>query len=221
MSALDVGARDGYVSVRLAQSFDQVTALDLEQPTFQSARVQTVAGDATALQFADASFDCVLCAEVLEHVPADKLAAACRELARVTRDRLIIGVPYREDRRAGKTRCAACKRVNPPWGHVNSFDEARLRVLFPTLRWAKSEFVGSGARRTNPLSSALMTIAGNPYGTYVQDEPCIYCGAQLDGPPHLAFLPRATARVAISLDNLLAPLTARFANWIHVRFERP
>lgn len=219
-NALDVGARDGYVSVRLAQSFDSVTALDLEQPRFHSARVTTVAGDATALQFPDASFECVLCAEVLEHVPAEKLRSACQELARVTRKRLIIGVPYREDRRSGKTRCTSCGRVNPPWGHVNSFDEARLRALFPTLAWTHSELIGSGGRRTNPVSSALMTIAGNPYGTYVQDEPCVHCGAHIDGPRKIALVSRATARLAISIDKLLAPVNRPRANWIHVQFER-
>jgi hypothetical protein len=219
-SVLDIGARDGYVSVRLAQCFQSVTALDLEQPRFTSARVTTVAGDATALQFADRAFDCVVCAEVLEHIAPNKLRFACRELVRVTRQRLLIGVPYRQDRRVGKTRCAACGKVNPPWGHVNSFDESRLRELFAGLKWASSEFVGADAPRTNAVSSMLMTLAGNPYGTYVQEEPCVHCGAPLRAPEHIGLLPRVTARVAISIEALLRPLTQMQPNWLHVLFER-
>jgi ubiquinone/menaquinone biosynthesis C-methylase UbiE len=62
----------------------------LEKPTFEFPRVTTVAGDATKLQFPDELFDCVLCAEVLEHIPA--VEKTCRELVRVARHELIIGV---------------------------------------------------------------------------------------------------------------------------------
>ena len=43
----------------------------------------TAAGDATAMPFPDGSFDLVIAAEVLEHIPADQ--AALHELARVLR----------------------------------------------------------------------------------------------------------------------------------------
>src|SRR5580658_5701608 len=118
-SILEIGARDGYHSRPLTERFAEVTALDLEKPTFEFPGVITVAGDATKLQFADSSFDCVLCAEVLEHIPA--LEQACRELARVVRHELIIGVPFRQDTRSGRTTCRNCGKTNPPWAHVNSF----------------------------------------------------------------------------------------------------
>ena len=42
-SVLDIGARDGYFSIRLTDYFAEVTALDLEKPPFEiSARVQKV-----------------------------------------------------------------------------------------------------------------------------------------------------------------------------------
>jgi SAM-dependent methyltransferase len=44
-------------------------------------RAATAAGDATAMPFADGSFDVVIAAEVLEHIPADQ--AALREITRV------------------------------------------------------------------------------------------------------------------------------------------
>jgi SAM-dependent methyltransferase len=43
----------------------------------------TIAGDATSMPFPDASFDKVIAAEVLEHIPADQ--AAMNEIARVLR----------------------------------------------------------------------------------------------------------------------------------------
>ena len=53
-----------------------------------------VQGDATALPFADKTFDCAYCFDVLEHID-DKIAL--RELGRVTRQRLILAVPKEDD----------------------------------------------------------------------------------------------------------------------------
>jgi len=68
-TALDIGARDGYLARKLAERFNRVVALDLEKPVIDHPRVEAVQGDVTALQFADNEFDAILCAEVLEHIP--------------------------------------------------------------------------------------------------------------------------------------------------------
>jgi 2-polyprenyl-3-methyl-5-hydroxy-6-metoxy-1,4-benzoquinol methylase len=77
-TVLDVGARDGYISRRLSERFARVTALDLEQPRFIIEGVTALKGDVTSLDFQDESFDTVLCAEVLEHVPPARLQRACK-----------------------------------------------------------------------------------------------------------------------------------------------
>jgi hypothetical protein len=218
-TALDIGARDGYVSVRLAQSFAAVTALDLSRPNFDSAQVTTIAGDVTALPFPDRTFECVVCAEVLEHLEPAQLPLACRELTRVTGRALVIGVPYREDRRVAAMRCHVCRKINAPWGHLSSFDSAKLRRLFSELNAVETDFVGPGASRTNAVSATLMRMAGNPYGTYDQDEPCTHCGARLRRPPRKGIASRATARAAVSIEKVVAPMYRRRPNWIHVKFE--
>lgn len=219
-SALDIGARDGHLSVALTEKAAQVTALDLVCPLFSAPRVRCVQGDATALAFADNAIDIVLCAEVLEHIPSPGLEAACREIARVAKHCVVIGVPYRQDIREAKTSCKACGKTNPPWAHVNSFDEQRLRRLFPSLCVDEVSFVGIGLAGTNWLSSALMTFAGNPYGTYVQAEPCVHCGARLAPPAARSTLQRVATRAAVVLDRVLALTAARKGNWIHIRFVK-
>lgn len=64
-NALDVGARDGYLSKRLAERFNRVTALDLKCPCIDHPHIENVAGDVTQLQYPDNHFDFVLCSEVL------------------------------------------------------------------------------------------------------------------------------------------------------------
>ena len=217
-SILEIGARDGYLSRPLAEHFQEVTALDLEKPTFEFPRITTVAGDATNLQFPDESFDCVLCAEVLEHIPA--LQQACRELSRVVRHELIVGVPYRQDIRSDRTTCRNCGRTNPPWGHVNAFDEQRLAELFPGLAIKTKSFVGSTREGTNAVSAMLMELAGNPWGTYVQDEPCIFCGAVLVAPEQRSLLSKVYSGIAVRLDRLRMSFVAPHANWIHIVFSK-
>ncbi len=220
-SALDVGARDGHFSLLMAERFEHVTALDLSQPTISHPKITCVAGNATALDFPDGHFDLVFCAEVLEHIPSPALERACAELARVCRGTLIIGVPFEQDIRVGRTTCSQCGQPNPPWGHVNRFTEARLATLFSELTLAERSLVGRTRERTNPLSAWLMDQAGNPYGTYTQDEPCVHCNQALGEPAPRSFTQKLLTKAAFLGQRIQAPFVAERANWIHLRFERP
>lgn len=218
--ALDIGARDGHFSRLMAERFRQVTALDLSLPQIAHPAIRCVAGNATVLDFPDASFDLVFCAEVLEHIPSPGLEQACREIERVAKQDILIGVPYRQDIRVGRTTCRACGRPNPPWGHVNSFDERRLAALFPHCRVDAVSFIGSNRECTNRLSTLLMDFAGNPYGSYEQDETCIHCGSALQAPAARSLLQRLATRLAFWTRWLTEGFAQPHGNWIHMRLVK-
>jgi protein-L-isoaspartate O-methyltransferase len=215
-AVLDIGARDGFISKLLVDRFQRVCALDLERPDIAHERIQCVKGDITALEFADESFDLVFCAEVLEHIPPPMLGRACSELARVSRTYILVGVPYKQDIRLGRTTCTACGGISPPWGHVNTFDEDRLTRLFPGFFPAKQSFVGQTISKTNFFSCWLMDLAGNPYGTYTQEEPCGHCGAKLTPPPDRTFLQKVFTKVAAVVTKVQQRLLRPKPNWIHI-----
>lgn len=219
-SVLDIGARDGHFSNLLTGYFERVTALDLVTPEIQHHNINCVQGDITNLEHADNSFDFLFCVEVLEHIPPHLLEQACAELSRVARKYLLIGVPYKQDIRFGRTTCYSCGRQNPPWGHVNSFDRQRLVGLFPGWTAESVAFVGESAGSTNALSAFLMDLAGNPYGTYEQEEGCIYCGQKLIQPPERTFIQKVFTRAATYTRDAQMIFHKNHPNWIHMLFKK-
>jgi len=220
-ASLDVGARDGYFSLLLAERFERVVALDLTLPNVTHPRVQCVEGTAAKLAFPDQAFEFVFCAEVLEHIPTTSLPVVCSEMARVTASRLLVGVPYRQDTRVGRTTCYTCGRKNPPWGHVNRFNEATIADLFSGFTIDRISFVGQTSKATNALSTKLMDLAGNPYGTYAQDEPCVHCGSRLLPPPTRTLGQCLVTKAAFWTRRATEAFARPHANWMHVLLARP
>ncbi len=219
-SALEIGARGGYFTKMLLNHFQQVTALDLEKPDIAIPGVTPVQGDVTSLGFPDQSFDVVVCTEVLEHIPPAKLAQACAEIQRVARYELVVGVPYRQDLRVDRTRCPHCGRRNPPWGHFNSFDRAKLARLLDRCRVREQNFVSQEIERTNPLSAWLMDLAGNPWGAYGPGERCGFCGTALAKPPEVSAGQKALALAALALVRLQTRLASPRPIWLHTVFAK-
>lgn len=88
-SVLEVGVGNQVVANYL-KTFYQVKTVDI----IESLKPDYVASVEDLSVLPDNSFDVVLCAEVLEHLPFDKLAKCLSELKRVSKDSIIISLPY-------------------------------------------------------------------------------------------------------------------------------
>jgi hypothetical protein len=89
-TCLVVGKGDGTVPFVLVRDGVRATTVDIDA----TLAPDTVA-DVRSLPFADASFDCVLAAQILEHLPFDTLDGALAELRRVARSFVVVSVPQR------------------------------------------------------------------------------------------------------------------------------
>lgn len=85
---LEVGMGNGLVSEYLKRNGAVVTTLDIDANLKPD-----VLGSVTAIPLPEASFDCVLAAEILEHLPFKDLGIALAELGRVSKGTVIISVP--------------------------------------------------------------------------------------------------------------------------------
>src|ERR1019366_4901862 len=97
-----------------------------------------------------------------------------------------------------------------------TFDEHKVSRLFPECRTIRTSFVGSTNDRTNPLSTWLMDLAGNPWGVYEQEEPCIHCSKQMSAPSSRSFSQKFIAAAALKLNGLQSPFNPTHPNWIHI-----
>jgi SAM-dependent methyltransferase len=87
---LVIGEGDGTVTRALSAAGLHVVSVD-HSPELDP----DIIGDVRALPLDDASFDVVLCAQVLEHIPFHDVAAALGELGRVSRRWVVISLPQR------------------------------------------------------------------------------------------------------------------------------
>lgn len=130
---VDVGVGEGLCLARVLASPGVVAGVvgveyrhDKARVAQQLPGVQPVVGDAGMLPLPDRCADLVTCIEVLEHLPA--VAPAVVELARVTRDRCVVSVPWEPWFRLGNLgRGRNVRRWGNDPEHVQWFTPRRVR----------------------------------------------------------------------------------------------
>ncbi len=144
---LDVGCGDGRITNRLASSY-KVIGVDTSQAALKYVKTKTVIGSADNLPFRDQSFDLVLAAELLEHLPQAAYERTLKELKRVARKWILISVPWQEQLSLGLARCIRCKTIFHVNYHHRSFSLKKLKYLFePDFKLVKILHTG-GERRS-------------------------------------------------------------------------
>ena len=130
-SVLDVGCGGAWLAQALSDSDLTVVSFDAAHKNtttaikrFPSEKHFAATGDANHLPFADDSFDTIVSAEVIEHVPI--VSIYLDSLLRVLKpgSRLILTTPYNET--IQYSLCIHCNRQTPLHAHLRSFNEKTL-----------------------------------------------------------------------------------------------
>lgn len=85
---LEIGLGNGLTTEYLRKQGVEVTTLDIDATLNPD-----LVGSITKISLPDLSVDCVLAAEVLEHIPFSEFSEALREIYRVSRDAAVISFP--------------------------------------------------------------------------------------------------------------------------------
>ncbi|MEN3001828.1 MAG: class I SAM-dependent methyltransferase [Armatimonadota bacterium] len=140
-SVLNIGVGDGTSEqLALARGID-VYSLDPDAKAIARLREALSLGEkaqvgyAQNMPFESEQFDVVIMAEVIEHLEDETLHKSLEEVLRVLKPKwgLILSTPYRENLEAAKVFCPYCEKKFHPYGHVQSFDKARLLDLLQSL----------------------------------------------------------------------------------------
>jgi SAM-dependent methyltransferase len=128
--ALDLGCGDGTVSNPLVDRGVDVVGVDISLTALQYFEGKAVIARVDRLPFPDRSFDLVLCAETLEHLPAGPFEATLHEIERVAGQHIIVTTPNKEYLPASFARCERCGTVYHQYLHTRSIDRAAHANLF-------------------------------------------------------------------------------------------
>ena len=164
IEALDVATGGGHVGRRLAEAGCAVTTCDAS-PGMQP----DVVCPAEALPFANASFDVVACRIAAHHF--DDVAAAVREMARVTRRLVVI-----EDTLYADEQVEEAERLRDPT-HVRSYTEEQWRMYLTAAglaveraaRFAKRHPLGPWLERTGCTGETADRVRGLLAGRLDED----------------------------------------------------
>lgn len=130
---LDIGCAEGFITSYLSQLQAQVVGIDIDQnlkiAKNKVKNAEFIQASITHLPFKDGSFEAATLLEILEHLPNAAISKGIAEVNRVLKSggTLIVSVPYKE--KITYTRCIHCGKLTPLWGHIQSFDENKLKSL--------------------------------------------------------------------------------------------
>ncbi len=129
---LDVGCGNG-VFARMVKSRRpelHISCTDRSATALQYVSAdEVVQSEITALPFADKSFDCVTCLEVIEHLTQPDFPTALRELSRVSKQYVIISVPFNEAIEKNMSICPACHTCFNSDLHLRKFSLAYFKEV--------------------------------------------------------------------------------------------
>ncbi|MCP5181199.1 MAG: class I SAM-dependent methyltransferase [Pseudomonadales bacterium] len=131
---VNVGPGNGYLEDRCRELGLRVISIDPDTRTVEAMQARGHVAHAAyldALPLPDASVQCLVASEVLEHIPEAALAGSLAEVRRVLAPGgMFVGtVPHAERLEDNQVVCPHCAELFHRWGHQQSFTPQRLRGL--------------------------------------------------------------------------------------------
>jgi SAM-dependent methyltransferase len=181
-SILDAGCGDGLVANRLHELGYDVVGVDIEANALERLTSSARVGSVDALPAAEGEFDCVLVADVLEHLPRGSFEAALAELTRVAKRYIVVNSPHEESLVIAQTRCSHCLTAFHSSRHTRSISLDDAARWFPLFDLQSSVLCGERVRPRKPWLQRLGQLLANHW--YAAPAAiCPNCGYPADPAP--------------------------------------
>lgn len=154
VSILDVGCGDGTFVNNLSNDY-RILAVDQSASALKHVKRLKIFASIENLPFDSGSFDLVVCAEVLEHLPYGVYERGIQELERVSSKYIIISVPNRENIVADFLKCPICNCQFNLSRHVRSFNYKKIVTLFNNFKMSEYLECGPITRRDTKFLSDI------------------------------------------------------------------
>jgi ubiquinone/menaquinone biosynthesis C-methylase UbiE len=182
-TVLDVGCGNGlflnYLKTECSNRFEALLGIDRSEAALAHVQTDKHLANIDCIPIDDLQFDTVTCMEVLEHLPIPTYSRALEEIARISRRTIIICVPYREDLKASHCECPICFTSFSPDYHVRSFDEEKLKTLFPehSFKIAGIHYLGPQIGRYDyELRARIRSMVSRTFPGLASYAICPVCG---------------------------------------------
>lgn len=175
---LDVGAGDGRITNLVERRSRFAVAQDISAVGLGKVSAQSVQATSHCLPYRDASFDLVMCAEVIEHLPDDILERTVTEVGRVSRRYVLITTPFEEQLENGLVQCDRCMAWFHGSLHCQSFSRDKIESLFDAAGLRIAAYASSGMQPYRSLRLGKITRALTGYygGFWHPQLSCPLCG---------------------------------------------
>jgi len=145
-SLVDLGCGNGvFLNFLINQGKKlELLGVDRSKVALTFVKSETMEAGISELPLPDKRFDCVTCLEVIEHLPHGVYEKALEEIARVSKEYIIISVPYKEDLERSFNQCPSCKSSFSYELHLRSFDDEKMKSLMLPFGFecVKTEYLG-------------------------------------------------------------------------------
>ena len=176
-TGLEIGFHDFRLTRVLRQRINLVsTDLIAESPAPQDYRL--VRAKLPNLPWCDASFDIVICTEVLEHLDEGVLPKAVEELQRVARKYVLISVPYKQRVWNEMSRCLHCDGIVNSMGHLRYLDGPTLASLFRGAAVLRKDLIGKVSGYAPDSLYWVASHLGGAWMPRVYPHRCPLCGGE-------------------------------------------
>jgi SAM-dependent methyltransferase len=199
---LDIGCGDGTISNFLISDQRKIYGVDVSSVAIKHFRGMGIISSIDNLPFPNKSFDLIICAETLEHLPDGIYEKSLNEITRVAREYIVVSTPNDEYLPVGYVKCDACGFVYHANLHQRSFTSETYQTLFSGFDLLKL------VKINNWSHSRILTSLNHFFGYYKFKDglSCPQCR-------HVNAKKRGGLPAAISQLNKIIPKRVK-ARWI-------